>query len=99
MADLAEGIRYTALHPSVAALLVLLTALAMRGRVMGLYGLIFRGAPAIGALSAGTASAYFGLRPPILLGALLVLFAGLWTYFDRERIAAALTQGDTGAEP
>jgi predicted MFS family arabinose efflux permease len=72
---------------------------AMRGRVMGLYGLIFRGAPAIGALSAGTASAYFGLRPPIVLGALLVLAAGLWTYFGRERIAAALTQGDTGTEP
>jgi hypothetical protein len=43
----------------------------------GLYGLIFRGAPAVGALSAGTTSAYFGLRPPILLGALFVLSAGL----------------------
>ena len=66
----------------------------MRGRVMGLYGLIFRGAPAVGALGAGAASAYFGLRPPILLGALLVLAAGLWTYMDRERIAAQLEQGD-----
>jgi predicted MFS family arabinose efflux permease len=35
---------------------------SMRGRVMGLYGLIFRGAPAIGALGAGLASAHFGLR-------------------------------------
>ena len=57
---------------------------------MGLYGLIFRGAPAIGALSAGAASAYFGLRPPILLGALLVLAAGLWTYRSREQISKAL---------
>jgi MFS family permease len=32
---------------------------AMRGRVMGLYGLIFRGAPAVGALAAGAAAAYF----------------------------------------
>jgi predicted MFS family arabinose efflux permease len=76
----------------------LATARAMRGRVMGLYGLIFRGAPAVGALSAGTASAYFGLRPPILLGALLVLAAGLWAYFNRERIAAALEQGATKTE-
>ena len=77
----------------------LATDRAMRGRVMGLYGLIFRGAPAVGALGAGTASAYFGLRPPILLGALLVLAAGLWTYFDRERIAATLERGDADAEP
>jgi hypothetical protein len=177
MADLAEGIRYTALHPGIAALLVLLTALgvggrplsellpgiaadvfqsgagglsllassmgggailgglwlgqrahasnlvqiavassmlgavaiagiaiqssiqlatdhAMRGRVMGLYGLIFRGAPAVGALAAGAAAAYFGLRLPIILGALLVLCAGLWTYVDRERIAAAVKDAE-----
>jgi predicted MFS family arabinose efflux permease len=77
----------------------LATDRAMRGRVMGLYGLIFRGAPAVGALGAGTASAYFGLRPPIVLGALLVLCAALWTYFDRERTAAALTPADPDAEP
>jgi predicted MFS family arabinose efflux permease len=76
----------------------LATDRAMRGRVMGVYGLIFRGAPAVGALSAGTASAYFGLRLPILLGALIVLAAGVWTYFYRERVAAALEQGDADAE-
>ncbi|HEY7662785.1 MAG TPA: MFS transporter [Xanthobacteraceae bacterium] len=67
---------------------------AMRGRVMGLYGLIFRGAPAIGALGAGLASAYFGLRPPVLFGALIVLAACLWVYLGRERIAAALKADD-----
>jgi predicted MFS family arabinose efflux permease len=63
---------------------------AMRGRVMGLYGLIFRGAPAVGALSAGLVSAYFGLRPPVLCGALIVVAVCLWTYLGRERISAAL---------
>jgi MFS family permease len=67
---------------------------AMRGRVMGLYGLIFRGAPAVGALAAGATAAYFGLRLPIILGALLVLCAGLWTYADRERIAAAVKDAE-----
>ena len=62
----------------------------MRGRVMGLYGLIFRGAPAIGALAAGLASAHFGLRWPVFFGALLVIAVCLWTYRSRERIAAAL---------
>jgi predicted MFS family arabinose efflux permease len=77
----------------------LATDRAMRGRVMGLYGLIFRGAPAIGALAAGAASTYFGLRPPILLGAGLVLAAGAWGYSRRDRIAAALKQGDADAQP
>jgi MFS family permease len=62
----------------------------MRGRVMGLYGLIFRGAPAIGALAAGLASAQFGLRWPVFFGALLVIGACYWTYRSRTRIAAAL---------
>jgi MFS family permease len=63
----------------------------MRGRVMGLYGLIFRGAPAIGALAAGFASAHFGLRWPVFFGALLVVAVCLWTYRSRERIAVALS--------
>jgi MFS family permease len=62
----------------------------MRGRVMGLYGVIFRGAPAIGALGAGLASAHFGLRWPVFFGALLVVAVCLWTYRSRERIAEAL---------
>lgn len=63
---------------------------SMRGRVMGLYGLIFRGAPAIGALAAGLVSAQFGLRWPVFAGALLVAAACLATYLKRAQIAAAL---------
>ncbi len=62
----------------------------MRGRVMGLYGLIFRGAPAVGALAAGVASAQFGLRWPVFVGALLVVAVCAWTYLGRARIAEAL---------
>jgi predicted MFS family arabinose efflux permease len=63
---------------------------SMRGRVMGLYGLIFRGAPAIGALGAGVASAHFGLRWTVFFGAMLVIAVCLWTYSSRERIILAL---------
>ena len=68
----------------------------MRGRVMGLYGLIFRGAPAVGALAAGLASAQFGLRWPVFFGALLVVAVCFWTYLSRARIVEALPN-DTDA--
>jgi MFS family permease len=63
---------------------------AMRGRVMGLYGLIFRGAPAIGALTAGIVSARFGLRVPVLLGGIVVIAACLWVCSIRHRIEQSL---------
>jgi predicted MFS family arabinose efflux permease len=70
---------------------------AMRGRVMGLYGLIFRGAPAIGGLTAGAASTWFGLRWPVVLGALLVLAACAWTWRVRAQIEAALPVEEPGS--
>jgi predicted MFS family arabinose efflux permease len=63
---------------------------AMRGRVMSLYGMIFRGGPAAGALLMGAASAQVGLRLPVACGALLCAGFWLWARLRRERIAAAL---------
>ncbi|MBV9966134.1 MAG: MFS transporter [Alphaproteobacteria bacterium] len=42
----------------------------MRGRVMALYGMIFRAGPALGALLIGSLSERFGLRLPLAIGAL-----------------------------
>jgi predicted MFS family arabinose efflux permease len=70
---------------------------SMRGRVMGLYGLIFRGAPAIGALVAGVASSHFGLRWPVFLGAFVVIATAIWTYGKRATIGAALARSDADA--
>jgi predicted MFS family arabinose efflux permease len=67
---------------------------SMRGRVMGVYGLIFRGTPAIGALAAGSASVHFGLRWPIIVGALVVIAAGAWTFSRRAEISAALPNSE-----
>jgi predicted MFS family arabinose efflux permease len=79
---------------AIQTLIQLASAHDMRGRVMGLYGLIFRGAPAIGALGAGILSAYVGLRWTVFFGALLVVAIWLWFFLVRKRIAAALeTQG------
>jgi MFS family permease len=79
---------------AIQTLIQLASDRSMRGRVMGLYGLIFRGAPAVGALGAGVASAHFGLRWPVLFGALLVAVVWLWTCFGHRRIATALEQRD-----
>jgi MFS family permease len=58
----------------------------MRGRVMSIYSIIFRGAPSLGALIAGAASTRFGLRWPIFFGAALVVVVCILTYWSRERI-------------
>jgi MFS family permease len=67
---------------------------SMRGRVMALYGLIFRGGPSLGALGAGALSVHLGLRWPVVIGAVLLALAWLWTYLIRDRIAAALVVQD-----
>ena len=62
----------------------------MRGRVMALYGVIFRAGPAVGALLVGTASEHIGLRLPLAAGALVS--CGFWvaTRLRHKEIAAAL---------
>lgn len=62
----------------------------MRGRVLSLYGLIFRGAPALGALMMGLASEAVGLRWPLAAGALAVLVAWTWARARAARIVSAL---------
>jgi predicted MFS family arabinose efflux permease len=71
---------------------VLQTAVAedMRGRVLSLFGLIFRGGPALGALVIGTASEALGLSAPVAVGALLGLLAALWLWRRREAIGRSL---------
>jgi len=40
----------------------------MRGRIMALYGMIFRAGPAVGAVLMGSLSETFGLRLPLAVG-------------------------------
>ena len=60
---------------------------AMRGRVMSLYGMIGRGAPAIGAMIMGSLAEVMGFQAPVLAGALLLL--GLWWWARRRQDAMA----------
>ena len=63
---------------------------AMRGRVMSLYGIIFRGGPAMGALIMGVVSEATGLRWPLAGGAAIAVLVWAWTWRRRATIAAAL---------
>lgn len=66
---------------------------SMRGRVMSLYGITWRGAPALGALIMGALSSIFGLQAPLAAGALLCLVA--WIAIQPKR--RALAEGLEGA--
>ena len=63
---------------------------AMRGRVVGLYGLIARGVPALGALLMGVVADHLGLAVPLGLGAGLCLVLWLWVWRQRQAMMAAL---------
>jgi predicted MFS family arabinose efflux permease len=64
----------------------------MRGRVLSLFGLIFRGGPALGALVMGGASELFGLQAPLALGAALGIIACALTWRRRTAIAHSLEE-------
>jgi MFS family permease len=62
-----------------------------RGRVLSLYGIIFRGGPAFGALVIGLFSEFYGLQAPTIGAAIcaMIVWAVLWA--RRDRIIAAMT--------
>jgi MFS family permease len=63
---------------------------AMRGRVMSLYGVIHRGAPALGALVMGTVAEIIGIRWGVALGGILCLVVWLWMLSRSKTVAVAL---------
>jgi predicted MFS family arabinose efflux permease len=65
---------------------------SLSGRVMALYGMIFRAGPSLGAVIMGSASEHFGLRLPLAIGALVS--CGFWALVvgRRRSIAAALEE-------
>jgi predicted MFS family arabinose efflux permease len=70
---------------------------AMRGRIMGLYGMIFRGGPALNSLLIGLLSSELGLRLPLAGGAALAVLLWAWARWRRGQMAAALEAAPQGA--
>jgi MFS family permease len=62
----------------------------LRGRVISIYGMIFRAAPGSGALVIGALSERFGWHWPLAISALLCLGVWLWARRRLRRMSAAL---------
>jgi MFS family permease len=70
---------------------------AMRGRVMGLYGMLFRGGPAFNALILGWASSLFGLRLSVAAGAVICIAYWAWARSRQDEMERALEVEARGA--
>jgi MFS family permease len=66
----------------------------MRGRVVSLYGVIFRGGPAIGSFTMGWAAQFVGLHIPVATGAVVCVAMWAWTIRRIRHIARALEVED-----
>jgi predicted MFS family arabinose efflux permease len=73
-------------------------ATAMRGRFMALYGMIYRGGPALGAFVMGMASERTGLRAPVAVGAFLCALYWLWVRPQQPLVADRLEAAPESAE-
>lgn len=63
---------------------------AMRGRVLGFYGMLFRGGPALNAVLLGWLSSLLGLRLAVAAGALVCLAYWAWARLRQGAMEAAL---------
>jgi len=63
---------------------------AYRGRVMSLYGMIYRGGPALGALAIGALAEHVGISNALLPGVIMSAAAFTWVFLRRNSVAPAL---------
>ena len=67
----------------------------MRGRVMGLYGLIHRGGPAVGALVMGALAKLVGIQISVAVGGIFCLIVWCWMIRQRDQIQSHLEFDDS----
>ena len=65
---------------------------ALRGRVMALFSLLYRGMPAAGSLFMGMAAEVIGLEATVATAAVLCMASWWWTHRREDSIRTALEQ-------
>ncbi|HEX4173517.1 MAG TPA: MFS transporter [Acetobacteraceae bacterium] len=80
---------------SIQTLLQNSASAVMVGRVLSLWGMITRAAPAMGALAYGATSEFLGLQLPVLIGCVLCVLAWLRAKSKLPRMAPILEGSDT----
>ncbi len=71
----------------------------MRGRVMGVWGLVFGAMIPLGSLEAGSLAHWLGAPFALAFGAVICAVAALWTLFVIRRREAGVRRADNAAEP
>ena len=84
------GLGMTITGIGVQTLMQLTVDASVRGRVLSIFGLTFRGVPALGALIMGAASESVGMGWPLATGALLVLSSLTWAWRRLDGISSSL---------
>jgi MFS family permease len=64
----------------------------MKGRVLSLYGMLFRAAPAVGTLAIGFVAEFAGLQIPIAVAAAMIAAVTLWAFVQRRKVSDAMTR-------
>jgi predicted MFS family arabinose efflux permease len=91
----AMGAATTAHGIAIQTMLQSASSPAMIGRVISLWGMITRAAPAMGALAYGVSSEFLGLQLPVLIGCLLCAVAWLRAQSVVPRMAPILEGSET----
>lgn len=84
------GFTFNSISTSIQTLVQSAIANELRGRIMGLYTLIYRGTPAFGSIAIGGLAEGLGLRVTFAIAALLAFVAWAITAPKRRTIAAAV---------
>jgi MFS family permease len=87
-----SGLTLTVMATGIAALVQMSVNDSMRGRVMSLLAMIYRGVPAIGALAMGFAAEGIGLRATFAFAALGCIVAWLWMAPGSKAIESAMQE-------
>ena len=92
----AVGLQYSLFATCIQVVIQTIAEERMRGRVLALYGMLWIGLAAFGALLTGGLSEVFGLRLPVAVDGAAMFLVWLWAMRSQRRIDAELVKHGIG---